>query len=140
MLKLGIPGHLNYAGLKKQPFWQLKERFALRKLESGLQQEAAKAIFWKNACSQGYPTRGVDVEFAKTLAKDAASACRRYVISLMPWAEASLEQSEEDKKQELLGGSAGMIEAWIAYFEPENLPAYREAMNEAMERAQADAG
>lgn len=139
LAQLGIPATLNYEGLRKKPFWRLREKLALDLLTIRQESEIVRGMLIQSSGAQGYPGENTNVEVATSSYKRAFNDARRYACTIQPWKKFEDFMSEKEQKERLLGESADMIEAWIARFEPENLEAYREEVKRAMEEAQTDA-
>ena len=80
----------------------------------------------KKSSAQGYPMKGfTDGEAVKFLENQARGALISLAKTLMPWH--AWDTAEEELREETLRqGVPALMEAWYAYFEPENLEAYRE--------------
>lgn len=141
IVRAGAPQHLDYRNRHSQPFWRLRERLVFRVLEE------ERLIRWRECVSnlrsaaQGYPPEGLNFKATEALELEALKAAREVGALSMPWLEwPEVESAEERAKKELFGESGGLIEAWIARFEPDNLQSFRDQRAQLIsQRAQANA-
>lgn len=124
----GAPKTLDYNGLRKRPFWQLYERLVHHVHEMDRILHWREALLRIKASAQGYPTGAVDIRAVEGLEIEALKCGREVAKLLIPWVDwPEIESAEQKTRRELEHESGGLIEAWFATFEPENLKQYQEA-------------
>ena len=136
LIRIGVPHTLDYKKLRQQPFWQLLERLALRREEGRLVERALFAQTIKDSSRQAFPGKSVNNDMAKMLMELADKKARLYARTILPWLTDKDLSTEEERKNELLGEAATLVEQYLAHFEPHNLPAYQEQMRQQLEAAE----
>lgn len=84
-----------------------------------------------DAAAQGYPVKNqTEVEMVKKLQAQARKSLIQFAKLTIPWYRWDKEEKEL-REEELRGSVPALIDAWYAYFEPENLAEYRSRQEEA---------
>lgn len=139
LVRIGTPEKLNYEGLRRRPFWRLRELLCCHLYERRIYSDVLRVRADQAIGVQGFPPKEMNTDAFQSVVDAAEERVSFYLQSVLPWVDEDSLNSKRIAKRRLLGESADLIEAWIARFEPENLAAYREEVEKALERAKQDA-
>jgi hypothetical protein len=141
IVRVGAPSRIDYRGTRKQPFWRLREAITFRVFEEERLARWRECVVTLKSAAQGYPQDGFNLKATEALELEAMNAARGAGEALLPWLEwPEVESARAKAERELEQEGGGLIEAWIARFEPENLQKYQDRRAQRIaQRAQANA-